>query len=335
MLTTKKSNLFSKLITICLLSLSFSLFLVASTTHAATINGQDIVNYAKKFLGTPYVWDGTTPSGFDCSGFTQYVYKNFGISLPRTVSYDSSSQRGVGTRISQIKDLQIGDLVVTNNYGHIGIYVGNGQYIHASSPGDVVKISSIYAFNEGRRLPNVTNSTYNYSSIAGLTFDAKFYADKYPDLKKAFGYNSTELYNHFLNYGIKEGRCASPLFDVKFYLTSHADLVKAFGSDYTKAYNHFLTYGYKESRNLSPVFDVKYYLANNRDVVNAFGNDYYKLLNHFREYGMKEGRQGSANFSMKNYKARYTDLQKAFGSNNAEYYKHYLIYGINENRNGK
>lgn len=109
--------------------------------------GNAIVDYAYKFLGTPYQWGGTTPSGFDCSGFTQYVFKNAaGVSLPRT-TYD---QINVGVAVSY-NDLQPGDLVFPHT-GHVGIYVGGGQMIHAPSTGDVVKVSSVYKFYTARRV---------------------------------------------------------------------------------------------------------------------------------------------------------------------------------------
>ena len=115
------------------------------STVSAT--GNAIVDYAYKFLGTPYVWAGTSPSGFDCSGFTQYVFKNAaGVSLPR-ITYD---QINVGTPVAY-SDLQPGDLVFPHT-GHVGIYIGGGQMIHAPSTGDVVKVSSVYKFYTARRV---------------------------------------------------------------------------------------------------------------------------------------------------------------------------------------
>ena len=116
-----------------------------NTTVSAT--GNSIVDYAYQFLGTPYVWGGTSPSGFDCSGFTQYVFRNAaGVSLPRT-TYE---QINVGTPVAY-SDLQPGDLVFPHT-GHVGIYVGNGQMIHAPSTGDVIKVSSVYKFYTARRV---------------------------------------------------------------------------------------------------------------------------------------------------------------------------------------
>jgi peptidoglycan DL-endopeptidase CwlO len=107
----------------------------ANVASSATANA--VIANAKQYLGVPYVWGGSTPSGFDCSGFVSYVYRSVGISLPRT----SSAQQNVGTRIS-LNQLQPGDLVFKGMPAyHVGIYIGGGQYIHAPQTGDVVKIA--------------------------------------------------------------------------------------------------------------------------------------------------------------------------------------------------
>jgi cell wall-associated NlpC family hydrolase len=97
-----------------------------------------VVGVAMQYLGTPYVWGGASPGGFDCSGFVQYVFGQVGVSLP----HHAASQFGYGTPVS-ISDLQPGDLVFFDGLGHVGIYIGGGQYIHAPHTGDVVKISNL------------------------------------------------------------------------------------------------------------------------------------------------------------------------------------------------
>ncbi len=97
-----------------------------------------VVGIAMQFLGVPYVWGGASPSGFDCSGFSMYVYAKMGVSLP----HHAASQYGMGTAVSK-DQLQAGDLVFFNGLGHMGIYIGGGQFIHAPHSGDVVKISSL------------------------------------------------------------------------------------------------------------------------------------------------------------------------------------------------
>lgn len=109
---------------------------------SANVTNDNIIAYASNFLGTPYVWGGTTPvPGFDCSGFLQYVYAHFGISIGRT-TYDQIND---GVQVSR-DDLQPGDLIffgTFENPHHVGMYIGNGAYIHAPHTGDVIKISQL------------------------------------------------------------------------------------------------------------------------------------------------------------------------------------------------
>jgi cell wall-associated NlpC family hydrolase len=99
----------------------------------------EVVPIALRYLGVPYRWGGASPSGFDCSGFTMYVYGKIGISLPHYVSW----QYGYGSPVSR-SQLAPGDLVFFNGLGHVGIYIGGGKFVHAPHTGDVVKISSIW-----------------------------------------------------------------------------------------------------------------------------------------------------------------------------------------------
>ena len=118
-------------------------------TTSASSSGSAIVALAQKHLGTRYVYGGASPKGFDCSGFTMYVYSQFGVSLPHTAT--GQWQSGKGTRVYSISALQPGDLVFFNdpsrNAGkacsHAGIYVGGGQFIHASSSGGSVVYSTL------------------------------------------------------------------------------------------------------------------------------------------------------------------------------------------------
>lgn len=111
-----------------------------------------LISYAYQFIGRPYVFGATGPDSFDCSGFTQYVYKNaLGIGLSRT----TYTQVNEGKQVSR-DQLQPGDLVFTEGPasapGHVGIYVGNGQMIHAARPGVGVVVGPIYNFSTARRI---------------------------------------------------------------------------------------------------------------------------------------------------------------------------------------
>ena len=108
----------------------------SSSSSSSSGSGSSIVDYATQFVGNPYVWGGTSlTSGADCSGFTQSVYAQFGYSLPRT-SYE---QQNWGTEVSYA-DAQPGDLICYG--GHVAIYMGNGQIVHASNSRDGIKISN-------------------------------------------------------------------------------------------------------------------------------------------------------------------------------------------------
>lgn len=115
------------------------------TTNVGTNpKASEIVEFAKKFVGSKYVYGGSTPSGFDCSGFTQYVYKNFGYSLSRT----SSGQASDGTGVSK-SSLQPGDIICfsgsskSKKVTHVGIYIGNGKFVHAANSRKGVIISNV------------------------------------------------------------------------------------------------------------------------------------------------------------------------------------------------
>ncbi|MBE6066508.1 MAG: glycoside hydrolase [Clostridium lundense] len=110
-------------------------------SYSGSVSGNDLVAYAQNFLGLQYVWGGTTPSGFDCSGYMQYVYAHFGISIGRT----TYNQIHNGVEVSR-SELQPGDLVLFGTWNdphHVGMYIGGNQYIHAPRTGDVIKISPL------------------------------------------------------------------------------------------------------------------------------------------------------------------------------------------------
>lgn len=113
-----------------------------STSSVAIANGQKAANYAAKYIGSRYVSGGASPSGFDCSGFTSYIYNCLGVSLPRT----AAGQASIGTSVSA-SQLKPGDLVFfqthSNGISHVGMYIGGGRFVHAANPGKGVTVSSL------------------------------------------------------------------------------------------------------------------------------------------------------------------------------------------------
>lgn len=109
---------------------------VSSTKSSSVNKGQQVVNYALKFVGNPYRYGGTSlTKGADCSGFVQSVYKHFGKSLPRT----SYSQRRAGTKVSSLSKAKPGDIICYS--GHVAIYMGNNKIVHASTYKTGIKVS--------------------------------------------------------------------------------------------------------------------------------------------------------------------------------------------------
>jgi cell wall-associated NlpC family hydrolase len=103
------------------------------------LDGAAILNVASKYVGSPYVFGGENPSGFDCSGYVRFVFSQFGLDLPHSVI--AQSRLGI---IVKPEDAQPGDLVVLDDLSHDGIYAGNGNFYHAPRPGDTVKLAPIF-----------------------------------------------------------------------------------------------------------------------------------------------------------------------------------------------
>lgn len=115
------------------------------TLQASEAFGRRVVGYARRFLGVPYVYGGSSPRGFDCSGFVRYVYAHFGVTLP----HSSYAQFGDGHRVAR-QSLRPGDLVFFDAVGHVGIYVGNGLFIHAPHTGTRVSIEKLGGWYSSR-----------------------------------------------------------------------------------------------------------------------------------------------------------------------------------------
>lgn len=122
---------------------------ISVPTAPASATGQALANYALQFQGYPYVAGGNTPSGWDCSGFVQWVFAQFGVSLP----HYSGAQMSVGTAVGSIAEAAPGDIIV--NAQHAAIYIGNGMVINALNPAQGTQVTSLAVFSGGYAIRRV------------------------------------------------------------------------------------------------------------------------------------------------------------------------------------
>jgi cell wall-associated NlpC family hydrolase len=161
-----------------------------SSSFGATGTGAEVVGAATKYLGVPYKWGGTDPSsGLDCSGFTQRVYSDLGIDLPRT----SSQQATSGRPVASLAEAQPGDLVFFDNSSsragidHVGMYIGGGKMIAAPQEGDVVKVQNVGDPTLIRRVLADNTKTATPSATSGSSLAGVPYADLFTQAGAKYG----------------------------------------------------------------------------------------------------------------------------------------------------
>ncbi len=164
------------------------------STGSATASESAVVAEARKFLGVPYLWGGTDPAkGLDCSGFTQLIYQNLGIDLPRT----SSQQATSGQAVASLADARPGDLVFFDHSSsragidHVGVYVGEGRMIAAPQAGEVVKVQDVGSPTLIRRVlpqPTAAAATASGGALAGVP-----YADLFTRAGARYGVDASLL----------------------------------------------------------------------------------------------------------------------------------------------
>lgn len=187
---------------------------------------------------------------------------------------------------------------------------------------------------------------FDYSDV----YDYSYYVSHNPDVKAAFGNDDIAALEHFVNYGVNEGRQAKENFNVIGYKNRHLDLRRTFGNNLSQYYWHYISAGRAEGRNASytsevtnpehtflgidcsPIYNYNYYQEHNSDVKMAFGNDDIATFIHFLTSGMKEGRRACAGFDLQAYANNNPDLFAAYFFDLPAYYLHYLNYGLAEGR---
>ena len=200
------------------------------------------------------------------------------------------------------------------------------------------------------------SSWMDYSAV----FDADYYLKNNPDVAKWANNDKDKALQHFISFGMAEGRRGNEAFDVQSYYNEYPDLRAAFGTDIVRYYEHYATFGKGEGRHpsgcasikgmrtslggkdYSAVYGPEYYLEHNADVRSFYSRSVGSLvllddtgvIGHFVSCGMAEGRRGNEAFDVQSYKNRYTDLQIAYGNRLDLYYIHYLTFGSHEGRSG-
>lgn len=218
-------------------------------------------------------------------------------------------------------------------------YRNNYEDLANMTPEALMKHYLEFGRNEKRQA--IGEKPIVFTGVQAVLFDTKYYADNNSDLKNTYGYNDRELKKHWLEYGIKEGRKASPIFDAAYYLYNNEDLKDAYGMNYAEAYNHFLNIGYNELRPSSKNYYGKCYKENNSDLKNMSA---LELMEHYMNFGRYENRVSNDSldltpfditnylFDAKVYADLNQDLKSAYGYNEQELKKHWNTFGISEGR---
>ncbi|MBD1938312.1 S8 family serine peptidase [Microcoleus sp. FACHB-68] len=220
------------------------------------------------------------------------------------------------------------------------LVIGSDATVSVLSAGINEKDSTVAATNAldtiTGELSSVETSASELSELkledADKIFDADCYAAMNPDLGKAGITTPQQLYEHFKDAGLNEGRDFSPLLNLNFYRVCNPDLVEAGITSNQQLYEHWQKHGIAEGRSCSPFVDLKYYLKNNPDLAEVFGEDTKLALDHLQNYGVGEGRNFSPWVNLKYYLENNPDLVEAFGENYKLALEHLQQYGVTEGR---
>lgn len=258
-------------------------------------------------------------------------------------------QRGIGLDAAKLLKHFVENGMAEGRQGRQSF---NVRYYQSKYPdlkkafGNNYKTYYMHYINNGKAEGRIAASKTVYLGVDyGSVYNPTYYANKYPDLKRAYGNNTDALITHFVENGMSEGRRGNVNFDVKFYRYGYSDLRNGFGTNYKAYYMHYIRYGKKEGRrgystsfyngvDYSTIYSFSYYYNHYPDLKKAYGSNYEAYINHFIKNGMKEGRQGNSSFNVYYYMNKYPDLYKGYGTAYEKYYLHYLNYGKKEGRYG-
>ncbi len=163
------------------------------------------------------------------------------VNLYNSASANEAVNKKTGTFYIWSSDVDRGRIRITNLVDRVGV---SGQVTGFIDVSDILKTGTVMNNTTSSSTTSFVKDGLDYGQI----FNPTYYSDKYSDLKKVYGTDVTKLFNHFLNYGMKEGRQAISTFNVIAYKNNYEDLRKAFGDNIVSYYKHYLQYGYKENR---------------------------------------------------------------------------------------
>ena len=304
----------------------------------------------------------------DCSSFVAWCW---GVARQTTATIPNiSTYIGAANQSNITNYLELGDCLNSNSAGHVVLVTGltysggtltqieiteqtppqlkRSYYtpaglasVYSSSYGIYRYTGTVAEAPTGSASATTSFGTEVTAKLKNWVFDPVYYADKYDDLKAAFGYDESALYDHYLNNGITEGRQASPLFNIKYYLNQNNELVDVYGTDYEAAFTHFVSFGqYESSRVYSKeltaikdaIFDVDFYSTKYPTAVANFGSDVGRIFANYIKSGIAKGRAGSPAFDISTYISGNTDLASAYANDYYGAMRHFIASGQNESR---
>ena len=293
------------------------------------------------------------------------LFRRRGITLNNGSTYSSAPNNGITLPAYQTPTISTTD----GTFGKVNItlsspekeplyYITDGSEPKLSSKrymgtfavdvGTTVKVRGIDKYGTRTSVASKT-ATANYDAV----FNATYYANKYPDLKKAFGYDKNKLLRHFIYSGIYEGRQASPAFNITYYMNTYPDLQKVFKNNKVKYINHFNFNGMKEARRSDKNFDVLSYKNQYQDLRIAYGSDLSKYYSHYSNVGYFENRNAlginsivspvtkyngvdySAVYDYSYYIKNNPDVARVYGSDDVATLRHFVNCGMREGRQAK
>ncbi|MBR1817067.1 MAG: polysaccharide deacetylase family protein [Lachnospiraceae bacterium] len=290
------------------------------------------------------------------------LFRRRGITLENGATYNSAPNNGINLPAYQTPSISfnpgtMGKINVTlSSPDNLPLYYttdGSEPNLSSSlytgtfqvSLSATVKVKGIDSY--GTRTATVSKSL---SEAYNAVFNASYYAEKYPDLKAAYGTDTDLLLNHFMSHGINEGRQASPVFDINYYMNAYPDLRNAFGDNKSLYVEHFNNNGMKEGRQASADFNVHSYRNQYQDLRIAFDTDLPRYYEHYSTNGYYENRiatgvtnlQGavttyngidySAVYDYNYYIKHNPDVARAFGEDDVAVLRHFVYSGMNEGR---